>query len=50
MSDKEWYDEFFNLDKLNEERKSPSIKVQGLIYFGKRRVIIADNVIIKLEQ
>ena len=46
MSDKEWYDEFFNLDKLNEEEKAQVSKFKDSYILANEGLSLPDNVFI----
>ena len=46
MSDKEWYDEFFNLDKLSEEEKNQASKYKDSYVLANEGLSLPDNVVI----
>lgn len=46
MSDKEWYDEFFNLEKLSEEEKDQASKYKDSFVLANEGLSLPDNVII----
>lgn len=46
MSDKEWYDEFFNLDKLSEEEKTQVSKYDDSYILANEGLSLPDNVVI----
>ena len=46
MSDKEWYDEFFNLDKLSEEEKNQASKYKDSYVLANEGLTLPDNVVI----
>ena len=46
MSDKEWYDEFFNFDKLNEEERAQVSKFKDSYILANEGLSLPDNVII----
>ena len=46
MSDKEWYDEFFNLDKLSAEEKAQASKYKDSFVLANEGLSLPDNVII----
>jgi hypothetical protein len=46
MSDKEWYAEFFNLDKLSEEEKNQASKYKDSYVLANEGLSLPDNVVI----
>ena len=46
MSDKEWYDEFFNLDKLSEEENNQASKYKDSYVLANEGLSLPDNVVI----